>query len=337
MLKKLILSRFRWLVLIVVSLVIGISGFLSFRQWTRDYNAYPGGIDASGITLFGDQNQYVFLESESYVGAFVLHNYVVDISGKLLSEKDGKKTNTIQEGEYIKATRYDLRTEGFQEKTIDFYQMDFGEAYKGYFLRAPSSVDSGYYYKDTDYLLLVLTPTGQESDLPEKEVLFNLETEKVEEITEDFRTFQANLEAENYELSQTEGAVYLSDQLNHVRLLFSAYSLSTVAAGPPTNLLETNFNTLYPEIAQKMNNTEKNDVGIYRRLGTMDNETWFNTVIHWLAPKGQANLDLVARTNNYDYETKKSYFTNETPVSSYAEIQAWRAKYPLDNTVSKED
>ena len=82
-------------------------------------------------------------------------------------------------------------------------------------------------------------------------------------------------------------------------------------------LSQLNIKKEYPEIVK----TLENEGNIYTRYDSVDSEQWFNTLIHWFAPKGQDVMDL--------YVTDKT--TGEkTQIKSFADYQTWKASQPTE-------
>lgn len=63
-------------------------------------------------------------------------------------------------------------------------------------------------------------------------------------------------------------------------------------------------------------------VRIYTIPRKIDNETWFNTLLHWMAPEGQDAYELPVRAFRPTKEERK--------VKSYQELQTWN-----DNHIKK--
>lgn len=81
------------------------------------------------------------------------------------------------------------------------------------------------------------------------------------------------------------------------------------------DLSKLNIKKEYPEIVKNL----ENGGNVYTRYDSVDSEQWFNTLIHWFAPKGQDVMDL--------YVTDKT--TGEkTQIKSFADYQTWKASQP---------
>lgn len=304
----------------ILGLILGIVIFpIIVHKLTPHYSTDKNDLSADDIVLFGDQNQYVFINQRGWV----LQNYVAEVYGISLDET--KDSHTIQAGEFLKIDLYDLRTTDLKKKTIDFYQMNFRGKYDGYFVENPSDIGDHYYYKETDYVVLSLSKQGGNGK-PDKEVLFNLDTEQIEEVTQDFLDFKSHQISLKNELSEVRHAVYFSDALEEKVGLNSYHNILTTSNQEKLKKIEsTNFETLHPQIASKLTSSSE-EVAIYARSGMIDQETWFNTVLHWFAPKGEESLELHAA--RYDFSTKPPTEFYKTPVSSYADVKAWLEAHP---------
>lgn len=91
-------------------------------------------------------------------------------------------------------------------------------------------------------------------------------------------------------------------------------------------VIDTNINLFeeYPEIEEKI--TEGN-WGLYPQEEYMTPEEWFDKVLYWMAPKGEEKLTI------YGIDTKGQ--VSDTPLTTYAEYQAWVQKQRLEGNINE--
>lgn len=202
---------------------------------------------------------------------------------------------------------------------------------------------SSIHFQNRDYLFLHLTPYGK-SKKKSKNVLFNLDTKKVEEITPDVESFLEERREAEALFSTATNVGYINERTNEefydsfayhlthtynldTNHIYNSYALSSTNFKNkdqiPKNVEQVNFSRLYPDIAKKL--TVKN-IQIVGREGMVDQEIWFNTLLHWFAPQGEERLELYAL--RYDFSTKPPTELYKPPVSSYADIKACLEAHP---------
>ena len=81
------------------------------------------------------------------------------------------------------------------------------------------------------------------------------------------------------------------------------------------DISNTNFAQDYPEMAKDIKNLAR----LYMRPKQYSTKEWFDTVLHWFAPKGQDVLEVYAT----DPKTGE-----KIQIKSYDELQAWSANHP---------
>lgn len=81
------------------------------------------------------------------------------------------------------------------------------------------------------------------------------------------------------------------------------------------NLEETNLALELPKVAEDLSNGE----ALFARPGQVSTEEWFNTALHWFAPKGREIMEIYAK----DVETGE-----KTQIKSYADFEEWKKQHP---------
>ena len=65
-----------------------------------------------------------------------------------------------------------------------------------------------------------------------------------------------------------------------------------------------------------------NGEALYGRPAQVNTEEWFNTALHWFAPKGQEIMEIYAK----DLETGE-----KTQIKSYADFKEWKKQHPSND------
>ena len=81
------------------------------------------------------------------------------------------------------------------------------------------------------------------------------------------------------------------------------------------NLENTNLALELPKVAENLSNGE----ALFARPGQVSTEEWFNTALHWFAPKGQEIMEIYAK----DLESGE-----KTQIKSYADFEEWKKIHP---------
>ena len=84
------------------------------------------------------------------------------------------------------------------------------------------------------------------------------------------------------------------------------------------NLENTNLALELPKVAENLSNGE----ALFARPGQVSTEEWFNTALHWFAPKGQEIMEIYAK----DGETGE-----KTQIKSYADFEEWKKVHPSND------
>ena len=91
-------------------------------------------------------------------------------------------------------------------------------------------------------------------------------------------------------------------------------------------VIDTNINLFeeYPEIEKKIT---EGDWALNPQEEYVTPEEWFDKVLHWMAPKGEEKLTI------YGIDTKGQI--SDTPLTTYAEYQAWVQKQRSEGNINE--
>lgn len=256
------------------------------------------------LQLSGANKEYVLVkyknssESSSVLGA--TKNYLVSRSA------DTNDADNIQNYASYNLYLYDLNSKDFTKSKIDLLSI-----IKKYKIKGQLSDIVTMLMEGKDYLFLKIDYTSYLLDLKQKKIITAPET-----ILDD-----NSLKKD----SSSEDAFYSVDLDN---ILFKKYGILQNSFYPSFNLSissdrhnvdlsKLNIKTEYPEIVD----TLESEGDVCTRSESITSEQWFNTLIHWFAPKGQDVMDL--------YVTDKT--TGEkTQIKSFADYQTWKASQPTE-------
>jgi hypothetical protein len=223
-------------------------------------------------------------------------------------EKNGSPK--IAKDEYFNIISYDLNAAGFPSKKTELYQLLGKKEYRG-------AYDINQYYADNkDYIPVTLYKVGNNDS---RKIIVDISNQKIEDL-ENFEDYgKSTFSVAEQELSK--GNVY-----NNIRqamqekyhLKFTAGYIDTLLSKEDREKIDisnTNFAQDYPEMAKDIKNLAR----LYMRPKQYSTKEWFDTVLHWFAPKGQDVLEVYAT----DPKTGE-----KTQIKSYDELQVWSANHP---------
>ena len=298
--KKIIIS-----LIVAIAITAGLFFFLRSKSGatSEEYtHSYPE--PELTLRLSGDNKEYVLVnykkssESSGVLGA--TKNYLVSNSF------DTNDANNIQNYASYNLYLYDLNSKDFTKSKIDLLSI-----IKKYKIKGQLSDIVTMSMEGKDYLFLQIDYTMYLLDLKQKKITTAPET-----------ILDGNSLKKD---SSSEDAFYSVDLDN---ILFKKYgvlenekyhSFNLGINRDKTNpdLSKLNIKKEYPEIVKNL----ENGGNVYTRYDSVDSEQWFNTLIHWFAPKGQDVMKL--------YATDKT--TGEkTQIKSFADYQTWKASQPTE-------
>jgi len=265
------------------------------------------------IHLF-DDNKFVFVAqkggiafSQDYISVLDVHQKEINQS-MIDREKNGSPK--IAKDEYFNIISYDLNATGFPSKKTEVYQLLGKKEYRG-------AYDISQYYADNkDYIPVTLYKVGNNDS---RKIIVDITNQKIEDL-ENFEDYGKSL------FSATEQEMSKGNVYNNIRqAMKEKYHLKFTAGYIDTSLSKedrekidisnTNFAQDYPEMAKDIKNLAR----LYMRPKQFSTKEWFDTVLHWFAPKGQDVLEVYAT----DPKTGE-----KTQIKSYDELQAWSTNHP---------
>ena len=267
--------------------------------------------EKSNFQLFGDKSQYVLAPSNKG-SLFVSKTYAITDEYKTFIVEDEKKLHTLphlqMEGEYWNLILYNLDKEGLPERKIDLYQ-----AVRSYNQKSiPINLIDSYYVEGTHYFRLRIGDLSDEENRIYKDVYLNVETEEVVELPKDTKfemdsIISSTVRATNYgKILDSKGYIDPSNEI-----------VTTRSEGqvPDPNI---NLYSLYPDIEDKLINQ---NWSLYVRTDKVTPDEWFDTVLHWFAPKGEDLLTVYGRNDDGK--------ASDVQIRNSQEAKAWLEQHPV--------
>ena len=308
----------------ILLMTIVSAGFLLLRKsgqkQTQNNSKVLKYIDAKTekptIHVF-DDNKFVFVVQKDGIGGIAFgQDYVsvLDVHQKEINESmiDREKNGSpkIAKDEYFNIISYDLNVSGFPSKKTELYQLLGKKEYRG-------AYDISQYYADNkDYIPVTLYKVGNNDS---RKIIVDITNQKIEDL-ENFEDYGKS-PFSTAEQEMSKGNVY-----NNIRqamkekyhLKFTAGYIDTLLSKEDREKIDisnTNFAQDYPEMAKDIKNLAR----LYMRPKQYSTKEWFDTVLHWFAPKGQDVLEIYAT----DPKTGE-----KTQIKSYDELMVWSANHP---------
>ena len=265
----------------------------------------------SDFQLFGDKNQYV-LAPRNKGSFFVSKTYAITDEYKTFIVEEEGKIHEIphlqMEGEYWNLILYNLDEEGLPERKIDLFQ-----AVRSYNQKSvPTRLIGSYYVEDTHYFGLDIRDLTDEENWVIRTVYLNLETEEVVELPKDTKfemdsIIRSTVRATNYgKILDSKGYIDSSNEI-----------VTTRSEGqvPDPNI---NLYSLYPDLEDKLINQ---NWSLYVRTDKVTPDEWFDTLLHWFAPKGEDLLTVYGRNDDGK--------ASDVQIRNSQEAIAWLEQHPV--------
>ena len=267
-------------------------------------------MEKSDFQLFGDKSQYVLAPSNKG-SLFVSKTYAITDEYKTFIVEEEGKIHEIphlqMEGEYWNLILYNLDEEGLPERKIDLYQ-----AVRSYNQKSiPRNLLDSYYVEDTHYFGLEILNLSDEENPIYKYVYLNVETEEVVDFPKDTRFGM------NDDIKDTASVTNYSKVLSSLGYLRPANEIATTkheGRSPDSNI---NLYSLYPDLEDKLINQ---DWSLYIRPDKVTPDEWFDTLLHWFAPKGEDILTVYGRNDDGK--------ASDVQIHNSQEANAWLEKHP---------
>ena len=292
------------LIIVAIAITAGLFFFLRSKSGaTNEEYTYSYSEPELTLQLSGYNKEYVLVNykksSESFGIIGVTNNYLVSNSF------DTNDADNIQNYASYNLYLYDLNSKDFTKTRIDLLSI-----VKQYKLKGQLSEIVTMSMEDKDYLFLQIDYTPYLFDLKQKKIITAPETildgnslKKDSSVKIAFNVDLDNILFKKYGVLENEK--------------YHSFILGVNSEEKKPELSQLNIKKEYPEIVK----TLENEGEVYTRYDSVDSEQWFNTLIHWFAPKGQDVMDL--------YVTDKT--TGEkTQIKSFADYQTWKASQPTE-------
>lgn len=264
----------------------------------------------SDFQLFGDKNQYV-LASTNKGSFFVSKTYAITDEYKTFIVEEEGKIHEIphlqMEGEYWNLILYNLDEEGLPERKIDLFQAVRNYNPKG----VPTRLIGSYYVEDTHYFGLEIRDLTDEENWVLRTVYLNVETEEVVELPKDTKFGMDD------DIKDTASITNYSKVLSSLGYLRPANEIATTkleGRSPDSNI---NLYSLYPDLEDKLINQ---NWSLYVRVDKVTPDEWFDTLLHWFAPKGEDLLTVYGRNDDGK--------ASDVQIHNSQEANAWLEKHP---------
>ena len=266
--------------------------------------------EKSNFQLFGDKNQYV-LASGNKGSFFVSKTYAITDEYKTFIVEEEGKIHEIphlqMEGEYWNLILYNLDEEGLPERKIDLFQAVRNYNPKG----VPARLIGSYYVEDTHYFGLEIRDLTDEENWVLKTVYLNVETEEVVDFPKDTKfgrdsDISDTAQVTNYnKVLDSKGYIDPSNKIVTTRLEGQV---------PDPNI---NLYSLYPDLEDKVINQ---NWSLYVRTDKVTPDEWFDTLLHWFAPKGEDILTV--------YGLNDDGKVSDVQIHNSQEANAWLEQHP---------
>ena len=265
----------------------------------------------SDFQLFGDKKQYV-LAPTNKGSFFVSKTYAITDEYKtFIVEEEGnihERPHLQMEGEYWNLILYNLDEEGLPERKIDLFQAVRNYNPKG----VPSSLVGSYYVEDTHYFGLEIRDLTDEENWALKTVYLNLETEEVVDLPKDTRFGMDS------HIIDTERATNFDNVLDSMGYIDPSNKIVTTRLEGQVPDPNINLYSLYPDLEDKLINQ---NWALYVRTDKVTPDEWFETLLHWFAPKGEDILTVYGRNDDGK--------ASDIQIRNSKEANAWLEQHPV--------
>ena len=261
----------------------------------------------SDFQLFGDQNQYV-LAPRNKGSLYVSKSYAITDEYKFFLEEDKNNIPHHQrEGEYWNLVLYNLDEKGLPERKIDLYQ-----AVRNYNQKSiPRNLLNSYYVEDTHYFGLEIVDLSDEENPIYKYAYLNVETEEVVELPKDTKF---GMDSDISDTAQVTNYNKVLRSLGYIDPSNKIVTTRLEGQVPDPNI---NLYSLYPDLEDKLINQ---NWSLYVRTDKVTPDDWFDTLLHWFAPKGEDILTV--------YGLNDDGKVSDVQIHNSQEANAWLEQHP---------
>ena len=260
-------------------------------------------IERSDIQLFGDKKQYVLAPSHVKVSK----KYAITYEKK---EALVENPNHLQlEDEYYNLILYNLEEEGLPERKIDLYKVV--RNYQSKSIPIFNNFGGSVYLGDVHYFSLEICDLSDEKDLVFKNVYLNLETEEVVDFPKDTKF------GRNSDISATSQVTNYNKVLRSIGYFDPSNEIGVTRSEGQVPDPNINLYSLYPDLEDKLINQ---DWSLYIRPDKVTPDEWFDTLLHWFAPKGEDLLTVYGLNDDGE--------ASDVQIHNSQEANAWLEKHP---------
>ena len=301
--------------ILIPFIIVGIIGFQQFFKEPEkvEYSIEEYHSVKENVYFFGNQRKFVLMNTDSNVrpGSSI---YLYTTERKVMTNKGGVdltfRTN-MPKSDYWKIRLYDYRTEDLEVKEVDLNKVV--EDYEAGFFPM--------YFKFAEYRnnpKNVINIEVKDKQGTMKTFVLNIDSGKVEgeyqKRVDWDETFPDFIYTTLDQSAKDKG--YLVG-----RIIKSSWHFKEEG-----KVIDTNIHLFeeYPEIEKKI--TEEGWI-LNPQEEYVTPEEWFDKVLHWMAPKGEDKLTI------YGIDTKGQ--VSDTPLTTYAEYQAWVQKQRSEGNVNE--
>ena len=263
--------------------------------------------EKSDFQLFGDKKQYV-VAPKNKGSFFVSKTYAITDEYKFFLEEDKNNIPHHQrEGEYWNLVLYNLDEKGLPERKIDLYQ-----AVRNYNQKSiPRNLLNSYYVEDTHYFGLEIVDLSDEENPIYKYAYLNVETEEVVELPKDTKF---GMDSDISDTAQVTNYNKVLRSLGYIDPSNKIVTTRLEGQVPDPNI---NLYSLYPDLEDKLINQ---NWSLYVRTDKVTPDDWFDTLLHWFAPKGEDILTV--------YGLNDDGKVSDVQIHNSQEANAWLEQHP---------
>lgn len=302
---KLHWKLFSMLAILLCSTVLYFSFFskMTVNESHKEAYATNEKIERSDIQLFGDKKQYVLAPSHVKISK----KYAITYEKK---EALVENPNHLQlEDEYYNLILYNLEEEGLPERKIDLYKVV--RNYQSKSIPIFNNFGGSVYLGDAHYFSLEICDLSDEKDLVFKNVYLNLETEEVVDLPKDTKF------GRDFDISDTAQVTNYNKVLRSIGYIDPSNKIVITRSEGRAPDHDINLYSLYPEIEDKLINQ---DWSLYVRTDKVTPDEWFETLLHWFAPKGEDILTVYGRNDDGK--------ASDVQIRNSQEANAWLEQHP---------
>ena len=292
-----------------------IVGTVGFQQLFKEPEKVEYSIEEyhsvkENVYFFGNQRKFVLVRR----GSFGNGTYLYTTERKVMTSKGGVDLTDRKnrpKSDYWKIRLYDYRTEDLADKEVDLNKVV--EDYDASFFPIDFRI---FTYRNNPKNVINIEVKDKQGTM--KTFVLNIDSGKVEgEYQKRSDIYEAGPYFYYTTLDQyAKDKGYLVDHLISISSDFKEEG----------KVIDTNINLFeeYPEIEKKIT---EGDWALNPQEEYVTPEEWFDKVLHWMAPKGEEKLTI------YGIDTKGQI--SDTPLTTYAEYQAWVQKQRSEGNINE--